>query len=52
MHDDASDLAARGKIGLAGTDAVPDSIDMMPEHRRRDECFGRRTGRAGRVLDC
>lgn len=35
IHDRTGDLAARGQIGLAGTDAVPDRIETMPAHRRR-----------------
>lgn len=35
VHNDAGELAARGQIGLAGTDAVADRIETMPEHRRR-----------------
>jgi predicted GNAT family acetyltransferase len=35
IHDDAGELAACGQVGLAGTDAVADRIETMPEHRRR-----------------
>lgn len=35
IHDHTGDLAARGQIGLAGTDAIPDRIETMPAHRRR-----------------
>jgi GNAT superfamily N-acetyltransferase len=33
--DDSGELAARGQLGLAGEDAVPDRIETMPNHRRR-----------------
>jgi GNAT superfamily N-acetyltransferase len=35
VHDEAGELAARGQLGLAGEDAVPDRIETMPDHRRR-----------------
>lgn len=35
VRDHTGELAARGQIGLANTDAVPDRIETMPAHRRR-----------------
>jgi GNAT superfamily N-acetyltransferase len=35
IRDDSGELAARGQLGLAGGDAVPDRIETMPDHRRR-----------------
>jgi GNAT superfamily N-acetyltransferase len=35
IHDRDGELAARGQIGLTGTDAVADRIETMPNHRRR-----------------
>jgi GNAT superfamily N-acetyltransferase len=35
IQDAAGELAARGQIGLAGGDAVPDRIETMPAFRRR-----------------
>jgi GNAT superfamily N-acetyltransferase len=35
LLDAAGETAAHGTVGLVGTDAVPDRIETMPEHRRR-----------------
>ncbi|WP_034263461.1 GNAT family N-acetyltransferase [Actinospica robiniae] len=35
IYDRAGELAARGQLGIAGDDAVPDRIETMPGHRRR-----------------
>ncbi|CCH16947.1 GNAT family N-acetyltransferase [Micromonospora lupini] len=35
VRHESGEVAARGTMGLAGTDAVADRIETMPAHRRK-----------------